>query len=55
MRLAETFQPRLTDALGKPKEPGLHVRRQRGDFSGDNIVQDFKSPSHARLYLNFEI
>jgi hypothetical protein len=55
VRLAQAFQPHLADALGKPKEPGLHVRRKGGDFSDDSIVQDFNSPSHIYLYLNFEI
>ncbi|MGZ5877337.1 MAG: hypothetical protein ACXWKP_35315 [Bradyrhizobium sp.] len=45
----------MADALGKPKEPGLHVRRKGSDFSGDSIVQDFNSPNHIHLYLNFEI
>jgi hypothetical protein len=55
VRFAQAFQARLADALGKPKEPGLHVRRKGGDFSGDSIVQDFNSPSPIYLYLNFEI
>jgi hypothetical protein len=55
VRLAQTFQTRLADALGKPKESGLHIRRKGSDFSGDSIVQDFNSPSHINLYLNFEI
>jgi hypothetical protein len=45
----------LADALGKPKEPRLHVRRKAGDFSRDGIVEDFNSPSHVSLYLNFAI
>jgi hypothetical protein len=45
----------LANALGKPKEPRLHVRRKGSDFSGDSFVQDFYSPRHVRLYLNFEI
>ncbi len=55
MWLAQAFQPRLANALGKPKEPRLHVHRKGGDFSGDSFVQDFDSPRHVRLYLNFEI
>jgi hypothetical protein len=55
VRLAQAFEPRLADALGKPEEPCLHVRRKGGDFTGDGVVQDFHSPSHIRLYLNFEI
>ncbi len=55
MRLAETFQTRLDDAFRKPKKPRLHVRRKRGNFSGDDLVQDFNAPGHIRLYLNFEI
>jgi hypothetical protein len=55
MWLAQAFQPRLANAFGKPKEPRLHVRRENGNFSGDSIVQDFNSPRHTRLYLNFEI
>jgi hypothetical protein len=39
----------------KPQEPRLHVCRKGGDLSGDGIVQDFNSPSHIGLYLNFEI
>jgi hypothetical protein len=45
----------LANALGKPQKSRLHIRRKGGDFSGDGIVQDFNSPRHARLYLNFEI
>jgi hypothetical protein len=55
MRLTQALQPRLADALGKPKEPRLHIRRKGGDFSGHRIVQDFHAPSHMRLYLIFEI
>ena len=44
--LAQAFQPGLTDAFGKPKEPRLHVRQKGADFSDDGIVQDFNSPSH---------
>jgi hypothetical protein len=44
VRLAQAFQPRLADALRKPKEPRLHVRRKGGDFSRDGIVEDFNSP-----------
>ena len=55
MRLAQAFQPCLADALGKPKEPCLHIRRKGGEFIGDRIVQDFDSPIHILLYLNFEI
>src|SRR5229473_2866382 len=55
VRLAQAFQSRLADALGKPKEPCLHVRRKGGDFSHDGFVEDFNSPSHVSLYLNFEI
>jgi hypothetical protein len=45
----------LADALGKPKEPRLHIRRQGGDFSGDGLIQGFNLPRHACLYLNIEI
>jgi hypothetical protein len=55
VRLAQAFQPGLADALGKPKKPRLHVRRKSGDFGSDSVVQDFNSPSHISLYLNFEI
>lgn len=55
MRLAQAFQPRLADALGKPKESRLHVRWKSSDFSDDGVVQDFNVPNHIRLYLNFEI
>jgi hypothetical protein len=55
VRLTQAFQPRLANALGKPKEPRLHIRRKGGDFCGDSFVQDFNSPTHGRLYLNFEI
>src|SRR5258705_6039159 len=55
MRLAQALQPCLANALRKPKEPRLHIRRKGGDFIGDRIVQDFNSPSHIRLYLNFEM
>src|SRR5882724_6561099 len=55
VRLAQAFQPRLADTLGKPKEPGLHVRRKGGDFSADSVVQDLNPPSHIYLDLNFEI
>jgi hypothetical protein len=55
VRLAQAFQPGLADAFGKPKKPRLHVRRKSGDFGSDSVVQDFNSPSHIRLYLNFEI
>lgn len=53
MRLAQAFQPRLTDALGKPKETGLHIRRKPSDFSGDSIVQDFNPPGHSALISQF--
>jgi hypothetical protein len=52
---AKAFQPGQDDAVGKPKEPGLHIRRKCGDFSGDSIVEDFYTPRHGSLYLNFEI
>src|SRR5262245_5369976 len=55
VRLAQAFEPCLANALGKPQEPCLHVRRKGGDFSGDGIVQNFNSPRHVRLYLNYEI
>jgi hypothetical protein len=55
MRLAQAFQPCLANTLGEPKEPRLHVSRKGGNFSGDGVVQDFNSPGHGRLYLNFKI
>jgi len=55
VRFSQALQPGYADALGKPKEPRLHVRRKGGNFSGDGIVQDFNSPSHIAVYLNFEI
>src|SRR5208337_769974 len=55
MRLAHAFQPGRGDALGKPKKPRLHVGRKGGDLLGDGFIEDFHSPGHGRLYLNFEI
>jgi hypothetical protein len=55
VRLAQAFQARLADSIGKPKEPRLHVRRKRCDLSRDNFVQDFDAPRHARIYLIFKI
>jgi len=45
----------LADTLGQPDETSLHVCRKSGNFGGDSLVQDFDSPKHSRLYLNFEI
>jgi hypothetical protein len=45
----------LADAFSKPEETRLHVRRKCSDFSGDGFVQDFDSPGHIPVYLNFEI
>jgi hypothetical protein len=43
------------NALGKPEKSRLHVGRESGDLCGDGFVEDFNSPGHGRLYLNFEI
>jgi hypothetical protein len=51
MRLA----PDRCDALGKPQKPRLHVGRESGDLCGDGFVEDFDSPRHSGLYLNFKI
>jgi hypothetical protein len=45
----------VANALGEPKEPRLQVSWKGGDFSGYGVVQDFNSPRHTRLYLNFKI
>jgi hypothetical protein len=55
VRRAQAFQPCVANALGEPKEPRLHVSWKGGDFSGYDVVQDFNSPRHTRLYLNFKI
>lgn len=55
MRLAQVFQPGLSDAVGNPKEASLHVLWKSGDLSGDGLVQDFDAPRHIVLYLIFEI
>ena len=52
MRFTQAFQSCLADAFGKPKEPCLHVRRKRGDFSGDGIVEDFDTPCHTFAYIS---
>jgi general stress protein YciG len=55
MRFAQAFQSGRCDAVCKPQKPRLHVGRKGGDLSGDSFVEDFHSPGHSRLYLNFEI
>jgi hypothetical protein len=55
VRFAQAFQPARSNALGKPEKSRLHVSRKGGDFCGDGFVEDFYSPRHGRLYLNFEI
>jgi hypothetical protein len=55
MRFAKALQPDGRNAPGKPKKSRLHVSRESGDLCGDGFVQDFDSPRHGRLYLNFEI
>ena len=55
MRLAQAFQPNRRYALGKPQKPRLHVGRESGNLRGDGFVEDFNSPWHISLYLNFEI
>jgi hypothetical protein len=55
VRFAQSFQAGLSDAVGQPKEPGLHILWKSGDLSGDGFVQDFDAPRHIALYLNFEI
>jgi hypothetical protein len=37
------------------RKPRLHVGREGGDLCGDGFVEDFDSPGHGCLYLNFEI
>jgi hypothetical protein len=55
MRLAQALQARCANAFRKSQKPRLHVRRKTGDLSGNDFIQDFDSPCHGRLYLNFEI
>jgi hypothetical protein len=55
MRLAQAFQPGRGNALGKPEKPRLHVGREGGDLRGDGFVEDFNSPRHGSIYLNYEI
>jgi hypothetical protein len=55
MRLAQALEPCLSNAFGEPKKSNLHVGGKRGDFRSDHFVEDFDSPRHSLLYLNFEI
>jgi len=41
MRLAQTLEPGLDDAVGEPKKPGLHILRKRRNLRGDDLIQDF--------------
>ena len=55
MRFAQAFQPNGRNALGEPKESSLHVGWEGRDLCSDSFVEDFDPPSHALLYLIFEI
>jgi hypothetical protein len=55
MRFAQALQPDRCDAFGEPQKPRLQVGRKGGNLSGDGFVEDFDSPGHISLYLNFEI
>ena len=55
MWLTQAFQSRLANALSKPEEPRLHVRRKGGDFCDNGFVKDFDAPSHILYYLIFEM
>jgi hypothetical protein len=52
MRLAQTLQSRLDDAVGEAKEPGLHIFRKRRDFGGD-VSFRISTRQGIPLYISF--